>query len=367
MKSFTLNSLTNTQFEEFCFDLLVALGFKNVRWRKGTGLSSSPADRGRDIECQREQFDVDGNVEIETWFVECKHSTKGVAPDKIQGALAWATAERPNKLLLIVSNFFSNPTLDYLQDYQRNNQPAFKIKTWQRTNLEQLSAGLFKLLRKYDLSDELPLLSIIHPAHLSYIRGLRFNGLTHFFEVLDALDPKPRDKILDWAYFFTIQPRFREPVTGRETMKERMVDELSYRNFKAKCWELTAVLPDWVIVANIVNVTLQASLGIGDTTLIEENLDKFHAQLQWSEDLRRTFRGESNEHRESLNFILESLKAGDPDFKEEELESFLDRMDRLLKTTAIEGYSERIQENYQLYVYFCEHVVQELLIEDATR
>lgn len=248
---------------------------------------------------------------------------KGVAPDKIQGSLAWATAERPNKLLLIASNFFSNPTLDYLDNYKRSNQPAFKIKTWQRTDLERMSAGRFRLLRKYDLSDELPLLSIIHPAHLSYIRGLRFNRLTHFFQVLDTLDPQPRDKILDWAYFFVIQPRFRAPVTGQETMKERMIDELSYRNFKTKCSDLTAVLPDFVVVATIVNITLQASLGLGDTTLPQENLDKFHAQLQWSEGLRKTFRGESKEHRESLNFVVESMKAREPDFKEEELESFL--------------------------------------------
>src|SRR5207253_5643527 len=184
------------------------------------------------------------------------------------------------------------------------------------------------------------------------IRGLRLNRLTHFFQVLDTLDPQPRDKILDWAYSFIIQPRFRPPVTGRETMKERMIDELSYENFKAKCSDLTALLPDFVVVAIVVNITLQASLGIGDTTLIQENLDKFHSQLQWSQDLRRTFRGESEEYRESLNFVVESMKASEPDFKEEKVESFLDQMDRLLKKNVIEGYPERIRENYQQYVYF---------------
>jgi len=38
---FSLDELTPTTFEEFCYDLLTALGFVNVNWRKGTGLNSS--------------------------------------------------------------------------------------------------------------------------------------------------------------------------------------------------------------------------------------------------------------------------------------------------------------------------------------
>lgn len=61
------------------------------------------------------------------------------------------------------------------------------------------------------------------------------------------------------------------------------------------------------------------------------------------------------------------MKAREPDFKEEEFESFLDQTDGLLKKYAIEGYPERTRQNYQLYIYFCERIVGELLIEDATR
>jgi len=32
-----LNDITETEFEELCYDLLVKLGFKNINWRKGTG------------------------------------------------------------------------------------------------------------------------------------------------------------------------------------------------------------------------------------------------------------------------------------------------------------------------------------------
>ncbi len=73
MQQFSLDHLTATQFEEFCCDLLATLGFTNINWRKGTGLSSSPSDQGRDIECQYSRKDVDGETTQETWFVECKH------------------------------------------------------------------------------------------------------------------------------------------------------------------------------------------------------------------------------------------------------------------------------------------------------
>ena len=153
MQGFSLNHLTDTEFEQFCYDLLSEMKFINLNWRKGTGLSSSPADHGRDIECQHTQDDVDGQVYLETWFVECKHYQQGVPPDKIQGALAWASAERPDKLLIIASNFLSNPTKDHLESYVRNNRPTFRIKYWEKPDLERLSRGKIELLRKYKIID----------------------------------------------------------------------------------------------------------------------------------------------------------------------------------------------------------------------
>jgi hypothetical protein len=52
MRPLSFEALDATEFEQFCFDLLQELGFVNVDWRKGTGLRSSPADRGRDIVAQ---------------------------------------------------------------------------------------------------------------------------------------------------------------------------------------------------------------------------------------------------------------------------------------------------------------------------
>lgn len=146
--------LTPTGFEEFCFDLLHELKFVNIDWRKGTGKAASPADRGRDIECQEVRKDVDGTVHLETWFIDCKHFRRGLPPAELQTLLTWAEAERPHVALIIVSHFLSNPAKDYLQSYQRNRHPPFKIKVWERPKLEQLARRRLRLLRKFNLSDE---------------------------------------------------------------------------------------------------------------------------------------------------------------------------------------------------------------------
>jgi len=85
MRPFSLDHLSPTGFEEFCYDLLKTLVFVNFNWRKGTALSSSPSDQGRDIECQFLQKDVDGETFLETWFVECKHFKQGVSHWGISG------------------------------------------------------------------------------------------------------------------------------------------------------------------------------------------------------------------------------------------------------------------------------------------
>jgi hypothetical protein len=52
MTDMPYDDMDDTQFEEFCFALMGELGFVNLDWRKGTGLSASPSDSGRDIVAQ---------------------------------------------------------------------------------------------------------------------------------------------------------------------------------------------------------------------------------------------------------------------------------------------------------------------------
>lgn len=144
--------MDDTEFEEFVFDLLGELGFVNIDWRKGTPLKSSPADRGRDIVADLERTDVDEARHFERWFVDCKHYEKGVPPEKLQGLLAWSQAERPHTALVVCSGFLSNPAKDYLEGYERNNRPPFRIKHWERPALERLTKGRGDFLARWLLN-----------------------------------------------------------------------------------------------------------------------------------------------------------------------------------------------------------------------
>jgi hypothetical protein len=153
MSDANFDKLSSSKFEEFCFDLLNASGFVNVDWRKGTGLSTSPADKGRDIVCDHSRSEPDGSQHFEKWFVDCKHFKKGVPPGELQNLLAWAEADRPDVALFAVSNFLSNPAKEYLEAYRKNNHPAFKIRYWERPQLVRMMARKVTLQRKYALTD----------------------------------------------------------------------------------------------------------------------------------------------------------------------------------------------------------------------
>src|SRR5207249_12300934 len=74
-------------------------------------------------------------------------------PVELQNLLSWAEAERPDVVLVIVSNFLSNPAKDYLDDYRRNRKPPFRIKIWEKPNIEKMVSRKLSLLRKYELID----------------------------------------------------------------------------------------------------------------------------------------------------------------------------------------------------------------------
>jgi len=153
MPDITFDRLSSTEFEEFCYDLLSVSGFVNVDWRKGTGLSTSPADKGRDIMCDRPCVEPDGSQHFERWFIDCKHFKKGVPPKELQNLLAWAEADRPDVVVFAVSHFLSNPAKDYLEAFKRNNRPAFKIRYWEKPQLLRMLSRRMALQRKYSLTN----------------------------------------------------------------------------------------------------------------------------------------------------------------------------------------------------------------------
>lgn len=337
-RKFTFDHLDSTEFEKFCYDLLKLMGFVNVRWRKGTGYSSSPSDQGRDIEAEHRRREIDGTHVTETWFIESKHYKQGVPPSKIQVALSWAEAERPDVLLLVASNFFSNPAKEHIEKYKANNKPAFRIKTWELLDLRDYSKGKHLLLSKYSLQDELEFLNIMHPAHLEYIKTTHFNSLDYFFKLMDALESKERDEVASWLYLPIIQPRSRKPRHSKETVGELFIDDVNYEVFKEKCYEVlnTGLISDPWFTGFIVSTLLQATFSHGDTTKVDEMVRRNTELFDYVDELEK-------DEPEKL--------PEDPN----KMRSYIAKM--------IEELPDRIRKGYIVYNYFCDEVVSKLLLE----
>lgn len=359
LSSFSFDKLSSTQFEKFCYDLLTEMGFINVRWRKGTGKSTSPADRGRDIECERLIEDIDGSKDIQSWFVECKHHKRGVPPEKINSALSWANAKKPDVLLIIASNFLSNGSHDLIKESNRNN-PTLKIKVWERPDLERLTVDKSQLLKKYNISGDFPFVPIIHPAHLLYIKNIQLNSLGYFIKVLEQIDKRKRERILSWVYEIIIKPRYRESITGEETIEELRIDEVSYEIFKERLYILAEIVGEPFLVFSMISWITQASFSIGNYVEVDKKIHEFESYVQWLQNIKKSYLGETDKYSRELEIYLEGAQKIDSKENTEE---------RINK--GIEIFQERIRDlpddvkrNYSDYVYFCENVIKEMLLEN---
>lgn len=337
MDRFSFDHLNETEFEQFCYDLLEALGFSNISWRKGTGLATSPADSGRDLECQLLQHRIDGEPYFEKWYVECKHYKKGVPAEALGNALTWALGKRPGTLLIIASNFLSNAAKNYLEDYKANNKPAFKIVVWELPTLEKLAATHSILLKKYRLSGDYPFLALLHPTHIACLQDMPMNTLNYLLKCLDELAPDKRNNILGFTYDVLIQPRYREAVTGRETMAELQIDRVDYASFKQRCYQIvqTRSVSEILLTHWIVSFTLDVLFHIGDTTSIDERVASMARAAKFFQS--------QIEKRPEEKELLSKMVA---DMKQYQKEA-----------------PARTQNNYALYCYFCEQVLDKLRLE----
>jgi len=357
-KSFSLDHLDSVEFEEFCYDLLDELGFVNINWRKGTGLNASPSDQGRDIECQLLRTDIDEQSYFEKWFVECKHYQRGVPSNAVQSILSAAEAEVPEVALIIVSNFLSNPTKNQLDSYKRNRSPRFRIKIWEKPDLKKLTIGKFQLLRKYKIVSQIPLLSILHPAHVMYMKGARVNTLDYLFGILDKLTPKKRDRVFSWIYEAIIKPKatyHTSVIAGMEvTTRDKLLEEVSYKEFKRKCYQIAniGVIDEPLLVFLIVNWVVNCHLGISDTT----SVDEFIHRMESLSDLGHRMLANRPEDQELRDF----LQQNGVDISDRKHFEYMVS----LSQERIKNIHEDTERNYELYKYFCQNVLEPLLYQE---
>jgi len=104
------------EFEFICYELISSSGFSDVTWRK------KGADSGRDIEAKlKVRNQIIGEFE-EKWFFECKHYTKGVPPNELNSKIAWADAEKPHHLVIMVSSHLTNGSRDWIDKIRKDKR-----------------------------------------------------------------------------------------------------------------------------------------------------------------------------------------------------------------------------------------------------
>jgi hypothetical protein len=335
----SFDTLTPTGFEEFCYDLLRSLEFTNLNWRKGTALESSPADQGRDIEGILLKRDVDNQLIEEKWAVECKHYKQGVSPDKIQSAIAWAVAERPDVLLIIASGFLSNPTKNYLRDYEAKNRPPFRIKVWEAKQLDDMTVAAMSLRKKYGLPTELPFLNTINRYHLTYVTKPQLNKIESLLSKMDSLEAEIRDRAFAFTYHDIIRPRFRPPMSDEDTVGDMMIDKVDYDAFRSRCLALS-MQEGFGFVHRTVSSALSWMFNAGDKSA----LGTFTRNFKWMQEYASR----------------EAETATSAFAKKTALDVAEDARQKILKLP------EQMDAAYEDYTYVCEHLIRQLLSESES-
>lgn len=346
---FSFDNINATEFENFCYELLDEIGFINLNWRKGTGLSSSPADDGRDIECELERTYPDGTNYHEKWFVDSKHYKKGIPVSAIINVLNWAQAERPDVVLIITSNFLSNSAKRHIEKYKENNKPSFAIKIWEKPNLEKLTLNKHNLLKKYKIPNpNFPFLNLMHPAHLWYIRNPPINTLDYLFNLIESIDNEKRDKFFAITYNDIINPRYSKPITNKEKMSELLLDKVDYDSFKNKVYSLSNLISEQFLIISIITFTLGYNFGIADKTVLKQRIKT----------------------QEGVISNLEKMKSGELEYgfdvglPEEEINEQLDDLIKKMRKW-IKDMPKDVKEYNELYNYFCDNIISELFKEEV--
>lgn len=146
------------QFEELCFDLLMACDFQRLTWRQGGG------DSGRDIQGVREVPSALVEPFNETWFFECKRYATGVPPEDLNSKIAWADAERPNHLVFLISSHLTNPARDWIDKIRATKH--YRIHVVEGKQLRLLVGRFSNLVTRYFASDIQRLMQDAHRAWL---------------------------------------------------------------------------------------------------------------------------------------------------------------------------------------------------------
>ncbi|MCM3849554.1 restriction endonuclease [Pseudonocardia sp. DR1-2] len=119
------------------FALLEEMGAYRVEWRSSHA-SINEADGGRDIEATFSRPTPDGDLELETWWIESKRRDRPVKPGVVKEGAINSTSYVGVSTFIVASNSsFTNTTSDWVKRHNsRNLGPT--VKLWDRRRLKSL-------------------------------------------------------------------------------------------------------------------------------------------------------------------------------------------------------------------------------------
>jgi hypothetical protein len=130
-------------FEQLCFDLLDAEGFRALCWR------GPSADGGRDIEATWQVQDPTGSLFHTKWFIECKWYSDSVPFGEIEPKLLAASSARADYLLVMTSSRVRNTAIDRANEWLQHRGYPLRMRYWTGHDIVRLCVKHPDVYRKH--------------------------------------------------------------------------------------------------------------------------------------------------------------------------------------------------------------------------
>lgn len=186
-RTLTLKSITPTEFENLIFDLMLALGMRNVTWR------TPGADGGRDIEGIVIQNDFSLTQTTEKWFVECKRYKGSVDWPTIWSKIAYADSNQADILLMCISSQFTPTAITQVENWNAQRRRPL-VRLWPGNQIQIFLEQHADIAMKYGLIN-----SYTTPSGSILQLSLALSKIVASYYSKMVFNDSPQDTMLDAA------------------------------------------------------------------------------------------------------------------------------------------------------------------------
>lgn len=177
IEDITFFEIDSSKFEKLCFELLMRLGFKEVKWRGGIN------DQGRDIEAKYNISNPLLGDTSETWHFECKKYKAAVGKSEFLDKIAWADSNKPDKLVFFISSHVTNQTRFWIDNI--NQSKFYEIKVIEGHELKRILLDFPDLVKLYLTRGDYSFLVDQMKSWLLYDGEMATSVIKNFLNYLD--------------------------------------------------------------------------------------------------------------------------------------------------------------------------------------